>query len=88
MSKNPNEMSEKELKEWLLGEATPDDIEDFANADLRHKSGVKPEEYLKHWLKCLRPFGYATRDDSWGELEKLFSISYRNMVIARRKAEQ
>jgi hypothetical protein len=45
---------------------------------LRHKRGKKPFDYLKSWLSMLRPFAYATQDDSWGEMEKLLCIVMRN----------
>lgn len=35
--------------------------------------------YLKKWLTMFRQFGYATKDDSWGELEKLLNIVHREL---------
>lgn len=54
-------------------------LEDMFNADHRHKAS-KPFDYLKSWLAMLRPFAYATQDDSWGEMEKLVAIIMRNYV--------
>lgn len=58
----------------------PRDLENMFDAELRHKTGQAPVEYLKRWLPMFRPFAFATRDDSWGELEKLISITMRNYV--------
>lgn len=47
----------------------------------RHAHPSKePYDYLKSWLSMMRPFAYATQDDSWGELEKLICIIMRNYV--------
>ena len=35
-------------------------------------------------MNC-RPFAYATRDDSWGELEKALPIVLRRMLVAEAK---
>lgn len=56
------------------------------DAELRHENGKKPVDYLKAWLSMLRPFAFATRDDSWGEMEKLLSIVMRNYVRHLRNA--
>ena len=34
--------------------------------------------YLNKWLEMFRPFGVATQDDTWGELEKILDIVHRN----------
>jgi len=62
--------------------------EDLFDLGLRHKSGLKPYDYLKAWLNMLRPFAYATRDDSWGEMEKLLCIVMRNYVRTAAAADQ
>lgn len=54
--------------------------EDMFDAELRHANGKAPVDYLRAWLTMFRPFGSATRDDSWGELEKLVCIAMRNFV--------
>lgn len=54
--------------------------EDLFDAELRHANGKKPIDYLRAWLGMFRPFAYATRDDSWGELEKLIAITMNNVV--------
>ncbi len=41
--------------------------------------------YLQKWLEMFRPFGYATQDDSWGELEKILDIVHRNHVLLLRE---
>jgi len=54
--------------------------EDLFDIGLRHKSGIKPDDRLRLWLSAFRPFAYATRDDSWGELEKEICIVLNNYV--------
>lgn len=54
--------------------------EDLFDAELRHECGKTPVDYLRAWLNMFRPFAYATRDDSWGELEKLICITMNNVV--------
>jgi len=63
------------------------DVENMFDVGHRHVSGKKPYDYLKSWLSMLRPFAYATQDDSWGELEKLISIVMNNYVQILVKAE-
>lgn len=65
-----------EVHRWTGQEAA----EDLFDLGLRHKSGKRPYDYLVAWLGMLRPFAYATRDDSWGEMEKLLCIVMRNYV--------
>ena len=47
--------------------------------------GNMPIAYLAKWLKQFRPFGYATQDDTWGELEKILEIVHRNVAVQRFK---
>lgn len=63
------------------------ELENYLDAGLRHKPGVKPVDYLRHFLKICRPFGYATQDDSWGELEKELTIVIRRLVVAERTVD-
>lgn len=75
----------QELRERLLS-ASPAEIENIVDAELRHKSPKRDGyDYLKEWLKVGRCFGYATKDDSWGEFEKIFPIIIRRMIIAERE---
>lgn len=62
-------------------------IENIVDKGLRHKSGLVPRDYLKHWLYIARHFGYATQDDSWGEFEKEFAIIIKRLVVAERERE-
>jgi hypothetical protein len=55
-------------------------IEDIASADLRHKTSAEPIDYLTHWCNVARIFAYATRDYSWGELEKEFPILIKQVA--------
>lgn len=61
------------------------EVEQLFDQGLRHKSGKEAKDYLTVWLSMLRPFAYATKDDSWGELEKLICIVMRNYVEAHRE---
>lgn len=45
--------------------------------------GNQPVAYLGKFLQMFRPFGYATNDDSWGELEKILEIVHRNCALQR-----
>lgn len=74
------------MKDWLA-KATPGEIENWADIGLRHKSGVKPEDRLRRFINIARHFGYATRDDSWGEFEKMFCIMVKRLVVAERDLE-
>jgi hypothetical protein len=59
----------------------------YLDAGIRHKSGSQPHDYLEHWLWIMRQFGYATHDDSWGELEKELAIMVSRLIRAERKLE-
>lgn len=63
---------------------SPAALEEYLNGDVRHRKGSQPVDYLRHFLKITRPFAYATRDDSWGELEKNLTIVMRRLVVAER----
>lgn len=71
------------VHQWMGKE----DVEERFDAGLRHKSGLKPFDYLLTWLSMLRPFAVATRDDSWGEMEKLLCIVMRNYVRTASAAD-
>ena len=72
------------LRDKLL-HASPKEIENLVDIELRHKSGSRPFMYLEHWLKVGRCFGYATKDDSWGEFERIFAQIVKRLLIAERK---
>lgn len=63
------------------------EIESIVDKGIRHRSGVKPYDYLKHWLYIARHFGFATHDDSWGEFEKEFAIIIKRLVSAEREVK-
>jgi hypothetical protein len=63
-------------------------LEGLFDAELRHRSGMKPVDYLQRWLPMFRPFAFATRDDSWGEMEKLVCITLRNYVRLLAKCDR
>ena len=63
-------------------------IEDIvAGGDgIRHsKESYDPVNYMKQWLAIFRCFGYATKDDSWGELEKEICVAVKRLVVAERE---
>ncbi|MEN6621464.1 MAG: hypothetical protein ABFD50_07955 [Smithella sp.] len=60
----------------------------ISDRGLRHKNGVTPEDYLKGFLEVGREFAFATKDDSWGEFEKLFHIMALELYDLRKKAGQ
>ena len=64
------------------------DVADMFDVGHRHRSGKQPRDYLMSWLSMFRPFAYATKDDSWGELEKLISIVMNNYVQILVKVEK
>lgn len=59
-------------------------VEPLFDPENRHKSGAKPFDYLSSWLSMLRPFAFATQDESWGEFEKLLCTVMRNYVEVHR----
>lgn len=65
----------------------PLDVENMFDVGHRHTAGKTPQNYLKSWLSMLRPFAYATQDESWGEMEKLLSIVMRNYVQTLVRAQ-
>ena len=77
------------LREWAdlpAHVALLDSTEAIFDQGNRHKSGKKPYDYLISWLSMLRPFAFATKDDSWGEMEKLLCIVMRNYIDVRKDA--
>lgn len=79
-------MNNNEMKKFYRSSEM--EIEDYFRGDIRHKPGAKPIDYLNHWLKVFRPFAYATRDGSWGELEKILTIIGREYVSMKLKTEK
>jgi hypothetical protein len=63
----------EELKRKLTDHEL-DGVENLADAQLRNKNHFNEDDYMQHFLKISRMFGYATHDDSWGEFEKEFAI--------------
>jgi hypothetical protein len=71
-----------------LFKLSPREIENLTDPGLRHKSGLTPSDYRKHILSITRHFGYATRDDSWGEIEKELSIMTARLIKAENKLKE
>ena len=67
-----------------LRDLPANDIETATGFDCRHEVGSRPEDYLNQFLIVARQYGYATRDDSWGELEKELKIAFRTLERQRR----
>lgn len=57
-------------------------IERLVDRGFRHQSDQSPMQYLEHFLRVGRHFGYATHDDSWGEFEKEYAIIIRRLIMA------
>ncbi len=55
-------------------------IENLVNADLRHRQGSEPFDYLRHWCNVARIFAVATHDYTWGEFEKEFAIIIKRVA--------
>lgn len=73
-------MRDGELRE-LLAQMSGQEREALLGADLRHMQYAEPQDFLEHFLTICRPFGFATRDDSWGELEKILTIILSNHAV-------
>lgn len=65
-----------------------DHLEGMCGSSIRDKRGAQPTDYLRAFLLVARNFGYATRDESWGELEKILQIAFRNQVRLMRQASE
>lgn len=63
------------------------EIEKLVDLGYRHRTDKQPNDYLQHWLRVARHFGYATHDDSWGEFEKKFAIIIKRLVILKSKVD-
>ena len=63
-------------------------VEGLFDQENRHKRGANPTDYLQSWLSMLRPFAFASKSDSWGELEKLLCIVMRNYIEMSRECGQ
>lgn len=74
---------------WLAETTAPDDlghaVEEYVDGGVRHKSGAKPTDFLQSFLRVSRELGYATRDDSWNEFEKEFTIIVRRLIQAEAR---
>lgn len=78
-------LSEAALRRFFQT-ASEKEIEDMVDGGLRHRGGVREEHFIRHWCAVARHFGYATRDDSPGELEKTFAIMVKRLVMAERRS--
>ena len=74
-------MEDKRADIWNIPAA---DLEQTLDFNMRHKPGATTFDFLKNTLPVLRQIGYATPDDSWGEVEKELTIGIRNLVRAYR----
>lgn len=78
-------MSEVALRRFFAT-ASEKEIEEQVDAGIRHQPGARTQDFIRHWCAVGRHFGYATRDDSLGELEKLFAIMVKRLVMAERRS--
>lgn len=72
------------MKDRLLKDVPGDKLEESCKFNNRDKVIEDFNEYLKSFLLVARQYGYATRDDSWGELEKELAIGFRRLERYRR----
>ena len=73
----------------LLYESSPVEIVDLADGGIRHQSIRHPYHYLQYWLKIARALGdVVTHNNSYGELEKRFSILVKRLVVAERRVKE
>lgn len=75
-------LSPEKLEE-LVRSISPKQLEDICDLGMRHST--KPQEerlvaFVKHITTLMRPFAFATQDDSLNECEKLFCIFYRRFI--------
>jgi hypothetical protein len=63
-------------------------VEELMSQEVRHRTGSQPLDYLLAWLLVFRPLAYATKDDSWGELEKLIRIALRRYYEMRDQLQE
>lgn len=54
---------------------------------LRHRDGVKPEDFVRAYCQMLRPHAYATQDGSWNELEKTLAHILDMLCYHKRLCE-
>lgn len=73
-----------DIRDLPLFRVPSEDLERAIDFNVRHQSGAKPYDYLKNFLRVARQYGYATQDDSWGELEKELEIAFRDLERLRR----
>jgi len=83
-TRHPRAAVKIETIAWLEDVATPGQIEDWVG-DARHSKRL---DGLGSLLYVCRHFGYATRDYSWGELEKLLRVVIKRMVMAERRCRE
>lgn len=57
------------------------------DAGLRHRAGKTGEDFVAHYCKTFRQAAYATRDDSWNELEKLVTHVLGMLIYHQRRSE-
>lgn len=72
------------MSKKLLKDVRASDLEKTCDFYVRDKPGENPAAYLKNFLRIARQYGYATQDDSWGELEKELSIVFRRLETYKR----
>lgn len=76
-----NNLDMKSKRDFLL---ELDSFEKFYDqvhkGGLRHQADKDAMDLIASLNIYLRPFAYATRDDSWGEFEKLFLIFFSNYL--------
>lgn len=66
---------------------TTKDKVDSLSLDLRHKSGVTANDFVREYCKVFRDYAYATEDGSINEFEKLITHVLGMYIYQMRRAE-
>ena len=69
-----------------LNETPGEELESAINFNLRN-TRADPYDYLRQFLRFTSQLAYATKDESWGELEKELQIIIRNNVRWKRSLD-
>lgn len=72
------------IEKTKLSDIPAKQLEGVTDSFVRDRPTNDPEAYLRSFLRLSRQYGYATQDDSWGELEKELAIVFRRLERYRR----
>ncbi len=66
---------------------TTQDLVKSLDAGLRHKNDMTQDRFVSHYCKLFAKHAYATRDESWNELEKTITHVLGMMIYYKRFCE-